>query len=308
VDDPQISVVVPTHNRCERLRVCLDSLELQTVPPDTFELVVVIDGSTDGTSEMLAEGPRPFSLTVVEQARRGVSAARNAGAQRARARSLLFIDDDVVASPSLVSAHVKAHSARSGIVGVGQIEARIPEDADAFARRRADAWRGHSERLAGRALTYMDAYGGNLSIARSMFEDVGGFAPELEVENDFELAYRLNRAGAEFVFVPNAVVTEDQREDWRAIVADQELRGRVAVELARRYPDILGHPELDGFSGARSASLRRLLARARVSPTALARLVLLISRDETPRRWFDFVGLYAYGHGVKQAGRTRRDG
>lgn len=304
---PEISVIVPTHNRREYLRLCLDSLERQMAPPQTFEVVVVIDGSTDGTVEMLSEASPPFSLDVVVQPRRGVSAARNAGAGRARAPLFLFIDDDVAASPSLVSAHVRAHRARTGIVGVGQIEPRVAADADGFVRRRADAWRGHCARLAHRPLSYVDAYGGNLSIERGAFEQVGGFATDLEVENDFEFAYRLARAGAEFVFVPNAAVTEDQRDDWRGIVADQELRGRVAVELARRHPEMLAEMELGGFGNEsrQSAALRRLLSAVRMPSTALARLGLLAWPNG---RWFDFVYLYAYWHGVKQAGGVQADG
>lgn len=301
---PEISVVVPTHNRRERLRLCIDSLERQTAPAESFELVVVIDGSTDGTAEMLSETSRPFSLEIVAQAQQGAPAARNAGARRARTPLLLFIDDDVIASPTLVQAHLTAHRPRPGVVGIGQIEPRIAADADRFARRRADAWRGHAERLAQRPLSYLDAYGGNLSLERSTFERAGGFAIDLEVENDFEFAYRLARTGADFVFVPDGGVTEDQRDDWRDIIADQVLRGRVAVRLARRHPEMLPQMELGGFGAesSRSVKLRALFSAVRVPPTALARLGLFAWPDKPARRWFDFVYLYAYWHGVKQAG------
>jgi glycosyltransferase involved in cell wall biosynthesis len=301
---PEISVIVPTHNRREQLRLCLESLERQTAPSETFEVVVVIDGSSDGTAEMLSEWTPSFPLSVTSQAQAGAGAARNAGASQARGEILLFLDDDVLASTSLVSAHLAEHRRRPGLVGVGRIEPRVPSDADRFARRRADAWRGHGERLASRALSYVDAYGGNLSVTRSAFEQVGGFAVDLPEEDDFELAYRLDRAGAQFGFVPDASVVEDQREDWRDIVAEQELRGRVAVRLARRHPEMLARMELGGFGNEPrwSVVLRRVLSAMRIPPTALARLGLLTWPNGPAGRWLDFVYLYAYWHGVKQVG------
>src|SRR5436305_13294617 len=106
---PELSVIVPTHNRRELLRLCLASLERQTAPPEAFEVVVAVDGSTDGTAEMLAELSPPFRLSVVTQPQAGQSAAVNAGAALAAGRILLFMDDDEEASPTHVRAHLTAH-------------------------------------------------------------------------------------------------------------------------------------------------------------------------------------------------------
>jgi glycosyltransferase involved in cell wall biosynthesis len=105
---PELSVVIPTHNRREFLRACLDSFEQQSAPAGSFEVVVVIDGSTDGTAEMLSEFAPSFELSVLTQPQAGASAARNAGAADARARVLLFVDDDMTASSSHVAAHLAA--------------------------------------------------------------------------------------------------------------------------------------------------------------------------------------------------------
>src|SRR6266851_9112919 len=228
---PELSVIVPSHNRRELLRSCLQSFERQTAPADTFEVIVVLDGSTDGTAEVLAGLAPSFSLTVLTQSRAGASTARNTGAVDAKGGVLLFIDDDMIASPSLVDAHLMAHCTQEGVVGVGVIETRIRADADRFAQLRAEAWRAHYEHLLVRRLSYLDCYSGNCSVSHSMFDGVGRFAADLPVLNDFEFAYRLDAAGARFVFVPDAVVTEEHREDWQQIVADRELRGQISVEL-----------------------------------------------------------------------------
>jgi glycosyltransferase involved in cell wall biosynthesis len=241
---PDLSVVIPTHNRRELLRGCLDSFEQQSAPAGSFEVVVVIDGSTDGTAEMLSEFAPSFELSVLTQPQAGASAARNAGAAGARARILLFVDDDMTASFSLVSAHLAAHRKQEEIAGVGVIARRIPAAADRFALLRAEASRSHYEHLLMRPLSYLDCYGGNCSVSHSMFAEIGGFSVDLPVLNDLEFAYRLREAGARFVFVPDAVVTEERRDDWREIVADRELRGRIAVELHRRDPSIVRETEL----------------------------------------------------------------
>jgi len=67
---PELSVVIPTYNRREYLRACLESLARQTASPEEFEVVVTVDGSTDGTIEMLASLPTPYALRVLTQPQR----------------------------------------------------------------------------------------------------------------------------------------------------------------------------------------------------------------------------------------------
>ena len=306
---PELSVVIPTRNRREQLRICLESLERQKASAAEFEVIVVVDGSKDGTLELLAELRPPFSLSVVSQQPSGTSTARNAGAGSAAAPLLLFIDDDVVASESLVSSQLEAHHAADRFVGVGAIDVRLPSGADRFAQLRAEDRRAHNAHLAVRPLTYRDCYGGNCSVSRALFEDTGGFAVDLPVENDFEFAYRLHELGATFVFVPNAVVTEEERKDWQAIFHDLEHRGRVAVELSRRHPAMLSQMELGGVGAPPSGwvALRRLLLALHVPPIALARLGFFVPSRSRMRTWYRFVYGYAYWHGVRAATRGQTD-
>jgi glycosyltransferase involved in cell wall biosynthesis len=298
---PQLSVVIPTHERRELLRACLYSFEHQSASVETFEVVVVIDGSMDGTTEMLTALEPSFPVTALSQAQAGVSAARNAGAKAARGHVLLFIDDDVTASSSLVSAHLAAHQMEDGIVGVGMIATRIPARADRFAQLRAQVTREHYEHLLVRSLTHLDCYGGNFSVTRSMFEGVEGFSEDLPVLNDYEFAYRLHEAGARFVFIPDAGVTEEQPEGWREIVDDQERRGRIAVALYRRDPAIVREMELGGNEYLRRPwlLLRLLCLTLRVPPRLLARLGFLLPRRSWARTWFTFVYSYAFWRGVR---------
>ncbi len=300
---PEVSVIVATHNRRERLRVCLDSLARQTEPPEVFDVVVVVDGSTDGTEEMLAELDPPFRLSVVVQPQSGTSAARNAGAARAQGRVLLFIDDDVEAAPTLAAAHARAHRDGDGVVAIGPIFPRLQPAADRFARILAEQWRTHSERLALRQPTYLDCYGGNCSVARATFREVGGFATDLVRENDFEFAYRLDRAGARFQFEPDAAVTEHRTQDWRGLVAEVELRGRIAIDLYRRHPAMIEKMEIGGHDArtGRWVVLRHAALALGIPPRLLARVGIALPRERWARAAFRFVWDYAYWRGVRAA-------
>ncbi len=102
--DYRFSIVVPTYERRDVLVESMRSLaRLET--PWPVELVVVVDGSTDGSAEAARAVEIPFPVTVVEQPNAGAAAARNHGAAVARGDYLLFLDDDMTADPRLLVEH-----------------------------------------------------------------------------------------------------------------------------------------------------------------------------------------------------------
>ena len=87
---PAVSVIIPTYDRCGFLRQAIESVLAQTCPAD--ELIVVDDGSTDDTPDMLADyGNR---IRVIRQSNRGVSAARNTGIRQSRGQFIALLDSD----------------------------------------------------------------------------------------------------------------------------------------------------------------------------------------------------------------------
>ena len=135
----ELSVIIPTYNRAQQLRACLEALYRQTQPVTDFEVIVVIDGSTDGTREMIARLTVPFDLHVVWQQNSWQGAARNHGADHARGRyCLAWID--IIAAPTLVAEH-ELHRQREGVVGIGQIKPQLPVGPDWFTRCFARGWK-----------------------------------------------------------------------------------------------------------------------------------------------------------------------
>jgi glycosyltransferase involved in cell wall biosynthesis len=206
--NPTVSVVVPTYNRLARLRHVLDALETQTYPRERFEVVVVSDGSNDGTDEYLGGARFGFELTVVTQPNQGPAVARNRGVASARGSIVLFVDDDVVATPRLVEEHVASHEARiNDAVVIGPMI--TPPD---FAMQPWVAWEQHMLYKQYDAMnkgvygpTFRQFYTGNASLPRRRFLDSGGFDARFRRAEDVELAFRLDVDGVAWVWNPNAI-------------------------------------------------------------------------------------------------------
>src|SRR5438309_8873202 len=112
----KITVQICSHNRKQLLAKVLASLFDQTFPKEEFEVIVVDDGSTDGTAEMIKGLAAPIDLVYIRQEKEGLSAGRNKGILKAQGEIILFIDDDVIADSNLVGEHVRAHGLYSKCV------------------------------------------------------------------------------------------------------------------------------------------------------------------------------------------------
>jgi GT2 family glycosyltransferase len=202
-----VSVVVPTFNRRASLQRLLQALTAQTFPVTSFELVVVDDGSTDGTVEMLRTSLLPYPLRVLEQPHNGPAQARNLGVEHARGILIVFLDDDVVPLPELIAAHVASHQGDRDVV-VGPMSPPGDWPRPAWVR-----WEEEKLQVQYQALmageypcTPRQFYTANASLRRARFLEAGGFDSSFKRAEDVELAYRLRDQGAHFIFDPRANV------------------------------------------------------------------------------------------------------
>jgi GT2 family glycosyltransferase len=202
-----ISVVIPTYNRLDSLKRVLDALEGQVYPLEKFEVVVVSDGSADGTHEYLRNIRTPYRLKPLVQTNQGPAAARNYGVAKATGELILFIDDDVVPDPHLIREHVRLHNRQAeDVVVIGTM--LTPPDA-----KLAPWVRWSQDRLAEQYQamvtgqwqpTARQFYTGNTSLPRHLMIESGGFDPVFLRAEDVELAYRLADRGTRFLFNPQA--------------------------------------------------------------------------------------------------------
>jgi len=253
---PKISVIVPTYQRPELLTACLASLAAQDVEPSLFEVLVVDDASGPATVTVLEEAARHQSNLrwVSQPANRGPAAARNRAISMATAPLLLFIDDDVVAAPTLISKHLRLHESLGPQQGVVGLIEWLPSlrvtpfmrwlDSTTFQFNFANMVPG-PQADAPRCF-----YTCNLSMKKALLDSVGGFNEQFPYPayEDTELCVRLVEAGFELRYEPAAL-------GWhaRAIELDEfaDRMRRVAISslvLERVRPDVVDMGATTGLS------------------------------------------------------------
>ena len=298
-----LSVIIPTHNRRTQLLRCLESLARQEGVTTSVEVLVVLDGCTDDTSDALRSVRIPFTLRVLERPNGGPAAARNSGLSGASGEICVFLDDDIIADPRLLAAHAALHQERPKAVALGHLVMRVPPDSGALMRWYGDGWRAHFARLAaGARPTWGDCYSGNLSARTDLLRAVGGFASNMLVLEDAELGYRLTLAGAEFVYLADAAGTQDEHRTSRELAARLERLGGAWITLYERHPGTL--PDLLGtFHQARRREVyvRSLLLRLDVAVSVLEALGYLIPTRSARRSWYSFVRRYCFWRGIRRS-------
>jgi peptidoglycan/xylan/chitin deacetylase (PgdA/CDA1 family)/GT2 family glycosyltransferase len=301
VNPPQLSVVIASHNRSALLRRCLDSLRGQSAEPDSFETIVADDGSSDGTAAMVEAFEAPFRLRLLRLEQGGQAAAQNAAIGAAEGAVCLFLDDDMIASPDLVAAHLAAHRREPMTLAVGRLTQEPVDGNDPYAHAFARRWNARYEELATRELDWADCYGGNLSAPRATLHEIGGFATDLPSSEDLEVSLRICRAGCVPRYLPEAHAVHDDQKPGRTVLAHERRFGAFSAAFARARPDarrrLLGWFEQ---TTTREIALRRLLLALRLPPrwlVAAGRLVPSRGRDV----WFGFVSRYTFWRGVRGA-------
>lgn len=298
-----LSVIIPTYNRAGRLRACLDALNHQTQPTDDYEVIVVVDGSTDDTAEMLSNFTANYPLKTLYQENSGQNVALNHGVTHARGQYCLFLDDDIMASPQLVAEHLRLHRQQENVAGIGQITLDIGK-ADWYTKRFADGWHDHYQQFNEglRQPNWMDGYGGNFSFSRAAFLASGGIAPDIRSSHDIEFSYRLEKHGLKFVYLPEAVGRQEEHKRSAELLADAAKSGAAWVTLCQRHPEML--PVLLGPLGdtsARETLLREVFWRGGISPWLLAKLGGFLIKTAWGHKWYRFLFKYGYWCGVRKA-------
>lgn len=167
---PSFSIVIPTYQRrevaCAAVRA-LGGLQYS----GSLELIVVVDGSSDGTAGAVARIQLPFPTRVIEQPNEGASSARNRGAAEARNEIVLFLDDDMFAEADLVEQHARMYRlGADAVIGNTPLD---PESLPGFLSESIARW--IDSEMVSSPLSPFDVFSGQLSVRRSVFEEVGGF-------------------------------------------------------------------------------------------------------------------------------------
>ena len=297
------SVVIPTYNRLDVLPEVLAALEAQEDPP-SFEVVVVDDGSTDGTSDWLESQRFDIPVQTLNQANSGPAAARNRGVKLARGGRVAFLGDDTVPSRGWLAIHHRASQARSAgkpvaVLGYTGWHPRLRLSPFLDYINEYGLQFGYALIEEPEAVPFNFFYTSNISLPRELLLaepfDLRFPYPAWE---DIELSYRLKERGLRMIYEAQATVAHDHPTTVQRFMGRQEKAGYSAVVF------YLLHEELGPFLGLGPEGPPPLPpARQRWKDELLAR-ILQYFPVRTPRLW-ENVLRYHYIRGLHRGWRDR---
>ncbi len=221
-----------TYNRATLLERVLDACFEQTVPAERYEVVLVNDGSTDATSEVIgrARTRAACRFEVIDQLNSGLAKGRNAGIARASGERIIFIDDDVLPLPNFVEEHLRSHDRHpSNIVRGGAINVESFDDLP------PPVWS-------------LRHYSGNyfwttnVSVPLATIRAIGGFNESFSEYGweDIDVGLRLRFGGVRATFNPRALAyhykPRPRSGNVEKMVRQARAQARTAVQLATLHP------------------------------------------------------------------------
>lgn len=226
----EISVQMCTYNRRHLLGKALEALFAQNLAHDKYEIVLIDDGSTDGTREFVNSLNPPCRLVYHHQINSGLTAGRNKGIELASGRIMLFIDDDIIASPNLLAEHLRTHH-------------RFPEHV-------VRGWVNHTDNLDRHGWPRFNLqdfstaffWTSNVSASRKHLLQAGMFDEDFREYGweDLELGMRLRRLGLGMKYNKKALVYH-YKASWtpavvKAMCRQAASKGRTAVIFVEKHP------------------------------------------------------------------------
>ena len=224
------SVVVPTYNRLPILQKCLAALEKQTIQ-QLYEVVVVDDGSTDGTVEFLQSHSHDFPhVRLLLQNHEGAAIARNTGLDASKGEIIVFIDSDLVVTPVFLESHAKSLKDKDCCFTYGLVVNTNNFDEPT------------SERAKVTDISNAFFATGNVAIAKHWLVEAGKFDTSFRQYGweDLELGVRLKNLGLKLIKCPQAVgyhwhpaFTIDKMQRMLDV---EEQRGRMSIVFYQKHP------------------------------------------------------------------------
>jgi len=233
---PDISVIIPSYNRCDVVLDCLRALDKQTIAPERMEIVVIDDGSADDTCEAVRALGATMRCRVIgeRQENGGAGAARNHGIDLATGRILLIINDDTLAFPDMLEQHLRFHDEfpDQGVAGLGRIEISPQVPDSIFVHLHHD---DYLNTLPDRfELNWRFFMTFNISFKAALLENGERFDTSLRWYEDLELGLRLKPRGLRILLVRDAVGYHYHPMDETRYLRLAEADGKaLAVWLSR---------------------------------------------------------------------------
>jgi glycosyltransferase involved in cell wall biosynthesis len=266
----RLSIVIPTYRRHDALARTIGALERQTA--GGFE-VIVIDDPVEDDSQAVARAldaeRRPFELRHLHRHDRGVSAARNAGWRAARGELVMFLGDDILASPALVEQHLDWHerrgNARTGVLGSIRWADELPTTP--FMRWLDRGIQFDYPAIEGDEASWFNFYTSNISLPRALLEQSGGFDEQRFpfLYEDLDLGHRLaHEHGFRLLYNRDAAAEHLHPatiEEWRRRMAATATAERAWVAHRPEMPAYFHHRFAEVAAGPAARGPGRFVLR-----------------------------------------------
>lgn len=257
------SIIIPTFNRLRELKRVLDGIGLQNRPPGTdLEIIIVDDGSDDGTRSWLQTTAGEHGWIDLSQPNSGPAAARNRGVEAASGDLVLFLGDDTIPQPGWLMAHLEEHRLFGGAGPLAVLgHTSFPADAESpFMRfiNEYGAQFGYSIIEDPRSVPFNFFYTSNVSLPRDELIRHGGFREDFPAAawEDIEFSYRAQRGGLSLCYQPRARTVHEHCVRPRTFCRRQRTSGLSAAIFQSLHPELTS---LLGVEQARRAvPLKRL--------------------------------------------------
>ncbi len=256
---PEIALIVASYNREKPLQELLENLRGQTLLPHRWEVLVAVDGSSDGTMEMLGrwEQKNILPLRYFYQANAGQAKARHEAILRTEAERIVVIDDDMEVSPDFLSQHLKAaQEDPDHTVIIGKVVPRPKwRQYPLYSAVVEQGMQELHERLENGTQTPSGTafVTQNVSFPRSLYLATGGFDFTLRLDEDREMGLRLERHGGRFVFGRYAWAVHHSNVGAYATWFKRQYEyGHYAVKVWSKFKgDVYVHPLRNFAMGSR---------------------------------------------------------
>ncbi len=228
-----ISIIVPVFNGSHCIHRCLQSLVNQEYDHHQYEIIVVDDGSTDSTVDIVIKNPM---VRLISQENKGPAAARNTGAKHARGDVLLFTDADCVASKGWLSEMMRPLNENIGVVGVkGTYRTKQKGITARFVQLEYEDKYDVMKRAP--FVDFIDTYAA--AYKKDVFLNAGGFDENFPVAcaEDVDLSFRLSRQGNLMVFNPHAWVYHTHPDRIKDYIKKKYKFAYWRVQALRNAPD-----------------------------------------------------------------------
>ena len=234
------SIIVATYNRLDELVELIDSLNYMDFDPSRFELIVVDDGSTDGTAEMIEQLDTAYALRLLRQQNQGPGAARNRGMAEANGDYFLFIDSDCTVPASYlrtIDASVRANQ-WDAFGGPDTCRPDFPPLLKAINYSMTSFLGTGGTRGSSKSVTKFYPRSYNMGMHRKVYEQIGGMN-DLRHGQDMDLSARIYEAGCSVGLIEDAFVFHKRRTDLRKFFRQIFNWGVARINLGKAHPELL---------------------------------------------------------------------